>query len=221
VRFETIPAGETRQINGPYFGVRVLVAGEGAALVVDRIAMPVPAVLPSLESEVDTLIATGPITFVLGERPGEDLARANATPAPPAPAPPAIQEDVVIHPAGTLVPDMQQQNFLATEFARPKWAKGASLATMIATGWNLGGATAPFFLVDGYIEGFGWYPYADPVQVLMVTDHRPDYLAHFSQQASQRSYGVAPSKVRVRLAMNYATANVAGPGLPVFCRWVG
>jgi hypothetical protein len=96
VRFETIPAGETRQLNGPWFGVRVLIAGKGSALTIDRVALPVPDCLPSIEGEIDRVNATGPITFVISETQGEDLAKANASPQPPGLAPASRVEVIAL-----------------------------------------------------------------------------------------------------------------------------
>jgi hypothetical protein len=87
VRFETIPAGEARQFDGPWFGVRVLSAGEGAAVAADRIALPL-SVLPSYRAEIGTLTCTGPIVLALADDEDEDVNAASATPQPQVGRPP-------------------------------------------------------------------------------------------------------------------------------------
>jgi len=85
VRFETLVAGEARQVDGPFYGVKVLSADptQGATLTVTDIVWSL-AVLPSLAQTVDRLIAKGPLVLVLAEDSDDDLKAMSAAPQPAA-----------------------------------------------------------------------------------------------------------------------------------------
>lgn len=82
MRFETIPAGETRQLDGPWFGVRVLAAAPGAALTVDRLALPV-SVLVAYRRRIDVLVVTGPVVLAIADSELEDVNAASSSPSAP------------------------------------------------------------------------------------------------------------------------------------------
>jgi hypothetical protein len=145
-------------------------------------------------------------------------------PNPSAPlAQPVMRDDVVIHPNGTVIGNLQLGNWLRSTFERPSWAKGAALSIVCAGGYNITGAVAPFFVVEREVESApgDWSPYADNAQLLMVADHRQELLASFGVQTPARWYGLPPPRIRLSLGINNATASVTAKGLPVVCRWVG
>lgn len=84
MRFETLAAGETRQIDGPLFGVKVLSIdpSNGGAIAVDRVWLPT-SVLVSLRKEIDRLNLAGPIIVAVADDEQDDLTNASASAAPP------------------------------------------------------------------------------------------------------------------------------------------
>ena len=128
MRFEDVPAGEPRQINGPLWGVRVLSAGVGAALLVDRSPVPVASLLLTLRAPearpFDRLNMTGPIVLQIAETPDDDLSAAGV--APPVAPPVEWSQDLWLF--------ITTGAAFSRDFLNPGWARQLSL-----WGWNLGG----------------------------------------------------------------------------------
>lgn len=109
MRFEDVPAGESRQINGPLWGVRVLSAGVGAALLVDRSPVPVASLLLTLRAPearpYDRLNMTGPIVLQIAETPDDDLSAAGVAPPVAIVTPTWTPQILNAGPVGGVSPD--------------------------------------------------------------------------------------------------------------------
>lgn len=141
MRFEELSAGESRQINGPLFGVRVLSSGAGSAVLVDRVALPLLSLLslPAPRGRpFDRLNLTGPIVVQIAEAEEDEL---NATSAAHAEV---WAESAVVIPAGELSGNPQEW-----VFTRPAWATRAHVLYTVgsssgtgATAWRIYERTA-------------------------------------------------------------------------------
>lgn len=140
MRFETIPSGETRQLDGPWFGVRVLAAGDGASVAVDRLVLPM-SVLPTLQRPMDVIVASGPIVLALADAEGENVNAASASPIPPVPAgPSSVTTSIITIPVGTDIETGVGVQVPHYFFARPPQASSLrlwmdSLSTTPISAW--------------------------------------------------------------------------------------
>jgi hypothetical protein len=125
VRFETIPAGEKRQLNGPWWGIRFIDASASAVAIVDGIVLPLASGLlltlraienrPHMRYEL-----TGPVTVQLADTYGEDLSSSAVAPAPVG----GVKREVVYVTSANLM-----TNPVDLDFDRPIWARRASMTT--------------------------------------------------------------------------------------------
>lgn len=136
MRFETLVAGEPRQVDGPFYGVKVLAAdpAQGATLIVDGLAWPV-SVLPAWAGDVGRVVATGPCILALATDEDEDLSKMTTSPAPPTQTLSTWAVDSWLIPPGTDLTVHQLRKFV-----RPgAWAKRCSLFVHVLTNASLDG----------------------------------------------------------------------------------
>jgi hypothetical protein len=83
MRFETLVVGEARQLDGPFYGVKVLNADptQGATLTVNDVTWSL-LVLPSESKRIDRMKATGPMVLVVAENIDDDVRTMAAAPQP-------------------------------------------------------------------------------------------------------------------------------------------
>lgn len=126
MRFETIPAGESRQLDGPWFGVRVLSAGDAASVQVDRLVLPM-SVLAAYRRRIETVIATGPVVLALADAADEDVGALTASPQPPSPGGRVRLVEIVTIPEGNVVgrghDGVAGRIVIGDLVAHPAWAR--------------------------------------------------------------------------------------------------